>query len=95
LLVINEPVLAGIVTLALNHGQYVSRVTASAHEAAAMLTEWRPHLLVLDMDIDGSGILRASPITRARDHRRRLSRSPGVATSRRSWRPSSAASTTS
>jgi len=66
LLVIDEPVLAGIVTLALNHGQYVSRVTASAHEASAVLAEWGPHLLVLDMDIDGSGILAA----RVADHSR-------------------------
>ena len=57
LLVIDEPVLAGIVKLALNHGQYDSRVTASAQDALAVLAEWRPHLLVLDMDAEGSGIL--------------------------------------
>jgi len=79
LLVIEEPVLAGIVTLALNHGQYDSRVTASAHEASVALVEWRPHLLVLDMDIDGSGILE-----RVADHARQgAPRPPLIALTRR------------
>jgi DNA-binding response OmpR family regulator len=79
LLVIEEPVLAGIVTLALNHGQYESRLTASAQEASVMLAEWRPHLLVLDMDIDGSGILE-----RVADHSRRgAPRPPLIALTRR------------
>ena len=66
LLVIEEPVLAGIVRLALNHGQYDSRVAASAHEASAVLAGWRPHLVVVDMDIEGSAILE-----RVADHSRK------------------------
>jgi DNA-binding response OmpR family regulator len=57
LLVINQPVLADVVKLALNHGHYNTRQVETAAEALGALTDWRPHLAVLDMDIDGSGIL--------------------------------------
>ena len=51
LLVIDQPVLAGVVKLALNHGRFATRVTASVEEALAALQAWRPQLAVLDMDI--------------------------------------------
>jgi two-component system KDP operon response regulator KdpE len=57
LLVVDQPVLAELVKLALNHGRYSTRTTRTAAEATAALTEWRPHLAVIDMDIAGSAIL--------------------------------------
>ena len=57
LLVIDEPVLVGIVKLALNHGHYDPRVTPTMSEAVALLSGWRPHLVVLDMENEGSAIL--------------------------------------
>ena len=57
LLVINQPVLADVVKLALNHGHYNTCQAGTAAEALRALTDWRPHLAVLDMDIDGSAIL--------------------------------------
>ena len=57
LLVINQPVLAEIVKLALSHGQYNTRIAQTVAEATVALTEWRPHLAILDMDIAGSAIL--------------------------------------
>jgi len=57
LLVIGQRVLADVVSLALNHGHYVIRVTSSGQEAAAALADWRPHLVVLDMDIDRNEML--------------------------------------
>jgi two-component system KDP operon response regulator KdpE len=57
LLVIEHPVLADLVKLALNHGHYLTRVVRTVDEAATALAEWRPHLLVLDMDNAGSTIL--------------------------------------
>jgi len=57
LLVINHPVLADVVKLALNHGHYGSRIVQKAEEAARALIDWRPHLVVLDMDTAGSAIL--------------------------------------
>jgi len=57
LLVIKQPVLAEIVKLALNHGQYSARVAQTAAEASVALAEWRPHLAILDMDIAESAVL--------------------------------------
>jgi DNA-binding response OmpR family regulator len=57
LLVIEQPVLAELVKLALNHGQYSTRMAQTVKEAAAAVSGWRPHLAVLDMDIAGSAIL--------------------------------------
>jgi two-component system KDP operon response regulator KdpE len=57
LLVIDQPVLAEVVKLALNHGRYNTRVAQTVEGATATLTEWQPHLAVLDMDIAGSAIL--------------------------------------
>jgi DNA-binding response OmpR family regulator len=57
LLVIEEPVLADVVKLALNHGHYHTRVVQTVADAAAALVDWLPHLLVLDMDITGNTIL--------------------------------------
>jgi two-component system KDP operon response regulator KdpE len=77
LLVIEQPVLAGVVTLALNHGHYTTRTAQTVEEAAAALTAWRPHLAVLDMDIAGSAILDR---LRAAEHSRQL---PIIALTRR------------
>jgi DNA-binding response OmpR family regulator len=57
LLVIDQPVLAEVVKLALGHGHYITRVAQTVDGAAVALTEWRPHLAILDMDIAGSAIL--------------------------------------
>jgi DNA-binding response OmpR family regulator len=55
--VIDQPVLADVVKLALNHGHYHTRVAQTVEEASTALVDWRPHLAVLDMDIAGSRIL--------------------------------------
>jgi DNA-binding response OmpR family regulator len=67
LLVIEQPVLAEVVKLALNHGHYSTRLAQTVEEAATALTGWQPHLAILDMDIAGSAILdrlRATPQSR-------------------------------
>jgi DNA-binding response OmpR family regulator len=64
--VIDRPLLADVVKLALNHGQYSTRVAQTVAEASQALADWRPHLAVLDMDIEGSRILeRLADETRA------------------------------
>jgi DNA-binding response OmpR family regulator len=55
--VIDQRVLSDVVKLALNHGHYDTRVAQTVDEASAVLADWRPHLIVLDMDAGGSGIL--------------------------------------
>jgi two-component system KDP operon response regulator KdpE len=57
LLVIDQPVLADLVRLALAHGNYSTRVAHTVEGAAGALTEWQPHLAILDMDTAGSAIL--------------------------------------
>jgi DNA-binding response OmpR family regulator len=57
LLVIDQPVLAEVVKLALNHGHYTTRVAQTVEDAVKTLTEWRPHLTVLDMDLAGRAAL--------------------------------------
>lgn len=54
---IEQLVLANIVDLALNHGHYITRV-ASREEASSAAEDWKPHLVVLDMDIEGNEMLR-------------------------------------
>jgi DNA-binding response OmpR family regulator len=57
LVVIEQIVLADVVKLALNHGLYDTRVVRRAEDAALALTDWQPHLVVVDMDMAGSTIL--------------------------------------
>jgi two-component system, OmpR family, KDP operon response regulator KdpE len=57
LLVIDAPVLADVVRLALNHGHYDIRVASTVEQASTVVTEWRPHLVVLDMDSAANVIL--------------------------------------
>ena len=57
LVVMDQLVLAETVKLALSHGYYDTRVARSGDEARALLADWRPHLLILDMDIAGNGML--------------------------------------
>ena len=56
LLVIEQDVLADIVRLALGHGHFTTRVAHTPEEAATALAGWRPHLLVLDMEVAEKGL---------------------------------------
>jgi two-component system, OmpR family, alkaline phosphatase synthesis response regulator PhoP len=51
LLVVDHPVLAEVVKLALNHGRFHAEVVATAEGALAALAQRRPHLAVIDMDL--------------------------------------------
>jgi two-component system, OmpR family, alkaline phosphatase synthesis response regulator PhoP len=54
LLVVDQPVLARVIQLALAHGPYLTQVAATITEADAALATWRPHLAIVDMDlVDG------------------------------------------
>jgi len=57
LLVIDRPVLAEVVKLALGHGAYLTQVAPTLTAAAAALRDWRPHLAIVDMDLAGGAIL--------------------------------------
>jgi DNA-binding response OmpR family regulator len=57
LLLLDRPIIVELVKLTLNHGVYTTRAAATAAAAAAQLAMWQPHLLVLDMDLDGRQIM--------------------------------------
>jgi DNA-binding response OmpR family regulator len=57
LLVIDQPVLAQYVALALNHGIARTQVAENTEETLAAVTTWRPHLAVIDMDLAHGAIL--------------------------------------
>lgn len=78
LLVIKELVLADVVKLALGHRHYSTSVAQSAEEAATVLAEWAPHLVILDIDIPSSEIL--DPVV---DTTRQTGRIPVIALTRR------------
>ena len=48
LLVMDQPVLAGVVELALNHGTCTTRVASNAQQAAAVVKDWEPQLAVIE-----------------------------------------------
>ena len=53
----DRPTLARLITLTLVHGLYDVRTLASAAEVAAPLAAWQPHLMIVDMDVDGAEVL--------------------------------------
>lgn len=55
--VLDRPTLARLIVMTLNHGLYDTRTVTSAAEAAAPLTAWQPHLVIVDMDVEGSEVL--------------------------------------
>jgi DNA-binding response OmpR family regulator len=57
LLVVSDRALANTVDLTLRHGSYLRRVATTVDEAKSAIAEWKPHLLVVDIDLDaGRGI---------------------------------------
>ncbi len=56
---LDRPVTVELVKLTLNHGLYLTQVVTTAAEAAAILREWQPQLLILDMDLDGDQVMQA------------------------------------
>ncbi|MGH9175817.1 MAG: response regulator transcription factor, partial [Vicinamibacterales bacterium] len=57
LLVLDQPVLAEVVKLTLNHGVYLTQIVLNAAEAATVPRDWQPHLAVVDMDLAKGAIL--------------------------------------
>jgi DNA-binding response OmpR family regulator len=57
LLVLDRTTLVELVKLTLNHGVYSFRVVASPDQVQSCVASWHPHLLILDMDLDGKQVL--------------------------------------
>ncbi len=54
LVLLDRPLVVDLIELTLNHGLFVVRAASSLAEAESMLTDWQPHLTVIDMDHDDS-----------------------------------------
>jgi len=57
LLVLDQPILAEVVKLALSHGLYTVEVV-EAQDALERFHAWHPHLIILDIDLEDGTILR-------------------------------------
>jgi DNA-binding response OmpR family regulator len=53
LLVVDQPMVVELVKLTLHHGDFEMRHAGSSAEAQLLLEQWRPHLVLLDLDLDG------------------------------------------
>ena len=56
LLVTDEPVLADLIKLTLNHGAFFVRSLASLAAAQTQIERSEPHLVLVDMEIEGVGV---------------------------------------
>jgi DNA-binding response OmpR family regulator len=69
LLVLDRVPLTELVKLTLNHGVYAIRTVGTLAAVETTLAEWQPHLLILDMDLDGRGVLEQIGANTARQPR--------------------------
>ena len=51
LLVVDQPVLKGILNLVLNHGVFVTQAATKVADVADIVRDWKPELAIVDMDI--------------------------------------------
>jgi two-component system KDP operon response regulator KdpE len=57
--------LAEMITLTLDHGVYATRAGHNVTEAATIIRDWHPHLVVVDLDSDGGELLNQVGLDRA------------------------------
>lgn len=66
LLVIGDGPLANTVDLTMRHGRYVRRIAETVDEAKDTIADWKPHLLVVDIDTEAGRAIQL--IDEARSH---------------------------
>ena len=59
LVLLDRPLVAGLIELTLNHGLFIVRTVESLVQAEDLLAEWPPDLAIVDMDHDDSSALLA------------------------------------
>ena len=55
---VDQPLIARLIKLALDHGVCLAREATDIPAATAVLQAWQPHLAVVDMDIGGELLVR-------------------------------------
>ena len=63
--VVGDQALANTVDLTLRHGSYVRRSAGTVTAAREAVTEWKPHLLVLDIDLEAGAAIQLIDDARA------------------------------
>ena len=58
LVMVEQPLIADLIELTLNHGLYATRKATNPDEATVVLDEWQPHLAVVDIDIGADRLAR-------------------------------------
>ena len=66
LLVIGDKPLANTIDLTLRHGNYTRRITETVNDAKAAIADWKPHLLIVDIDTEAGGGIQL--VDEARNH---------------------------
>jgi DNA-binding response OmpR family regulator len=56
-MILERPMLVELINLTLYHGVYSTRAVASSDAAESVVAEWQPHLVIVDMDLDGPRII--------------------------------------
>ena len=46
-----------LIWLTLNHGPYATEVAATPVQAVSILEGWKPHVIILDMDLDAQPVI--------------------------------------
>jgi len=69
LLVIGDKALSNTVDLTLRHGPYLRRVAETVDDAKRAIAEWKPHLLVVNIDIDAGRAIQLIDEARAQGRR--------------------------
>ena len=46
-----------LIRLTLNHGPYATEVAATPAQAVSILEGWKPHVIILDMDLDAQQVI--------------------------------------
>jgi DNA-binding response OmpR family regulator len=69
LIVVDQPVLAEVVRMALDHGQFRAQVSQTVEDAVAALAAGRPHLAIVDADLGRGAILDRLNETTGREDR--------------------------
>jgi len=49
--------IADLIKLTLNHGVYATRSVANTNDVEATVADWQPHLVILDMDLNGTKVI--------------------------------------
>jgi DNA-binding response OmpR family regulator len=57
LVVMDQPLLAEVVRLTLNHGVYVTQDAGGLDEAMRVIADWEPHIAVVDIEVGGHALL--------------------------------------